>query len=83
MFFLSRKDGDELFKRVRFIEQTVAVNQEHDKNLEELFKEHDKQEMIKYDNIQKRLDSNSKFQYMVVGGFILLETLHKFGIISF
>jgi tetrahydromethanopterin S-methyltransferase subunit G len=81
--WISRKDINELFSRVREVEKHIAVNKEHDNNLEELFIKHDKEEMIKYDKIQKRLDDLYKILYLVFGGFIFLETLHKFGLISF
>ena len=83
MFFLSNKDVNEIFTRLREVEKVVEVNQEHNSNLEIMFTNHDKQEMIKYDSIQDRLDKLSKFQYMAIGGFILFEFLHKMGYISF
>ena len=80
--WLSRRDGNELFNRVREVEKSFAVNEEHNKNIEELFINHDKQEMIKYDKIQKKLDILFKFQYIAIGALILFEFLHKLGYLS-
>lgn len=83
MFWLSKKDGNELFTRLRDIERISAVREEHEQNLEELFIKHDREEMLKYDNIQKRLDNLQKFQYIAIGALTLFEFLHRLGLLTF
>ena len=83
MYWLSKKDGNELFTRLRSIEKEIAVKGEHDDNLEELFIKHDREEMVKYDNIQKRLDNLQKFQYIAIGALTLFEFLHRLGLLTF
>lgn len=47
------------------------------------FSNHDDKEMEKYGEIDKRLLKIEKILYMFMGGFILIETLHKFKLVSF
>lgn len=82
MFFLSNKNIDEIYTRLRQVEKVVEVNQEHNSNLENMFEKHDEQEMIKYDSIQKTLVTLVRNQNYMVGAFILYEFLHKMGYIS-
>lgn len=67
---------------MREVEKTFAVNEEHNKNIEKLFIKHDAEEMTKYDNIQKRLDSLQKFQYIFIGALTFFEILNRMGYIS-
>jgi len=90
MFGLSSRDSKELFSRVSDIEKTLAVREEHNTNLEQLFIKHDKEEMIKYTNIQNRLDSmdkkqqkNENIKYGLVAIFLFFEFLVKMGYLSF
>ena len=83
MFWLSKKDGNEFSTRLSFIEKEIAVNKVHDNNLAELFIKHDREEMKKYDNIQKRLDNLQKIQYIALGALMLFEFLHRLGLLVF
>ncbi len=65
------------------------VKQANYKNLELLFFRHDKEEMIKYDKIQNKLnemDKNNnedkKYRNIVIGFIISFEFMHKLGYIS-
>lgn len=73
---------DEIFIRLRKVENKVSVKSEHDKHVEdkiddmlETFKDHDKEEMIKYDSVKKSLDKLFKHFYMIIGAFLLLQFL--------
>lgn len=90
MFWLSKNDGLALFDRLRKLEKKTAVDREHDGNLENMFKIHDKKEMKKYKKIQKRLDSmdkkqqkNENIKYSFLAVFVFFEFLVKMGLISF
>lgn len=87
--FIRNKDLNALFDRLRIVEQEVAVQEEKDINLLEAFAKHDKEEMIKYEIIQKRLNSmdkenkeDRKYRNYVVGALITFETLSRLGYIS-
>ena len=88
--WISKEDINNLFDRLRFLENKVNVKEEHNNNLEELFIKHDKEEMIKYNKIQERLDSmdkkqqkNENIKYSFVAVFLFFEFLQKMGFISF
>ena len=82
MIFLSNKDANEIFTRLREVEKVVEVNNEHNLNLEKMFTKHDEQEMIKYDSIQKILAVLVRNQNYMIGAFIFYEFLNKMGYIS-
>jgi hypothetical protein len=88
--FISRRDLNDVFDRLRVVESDVRIQSERDTNiLEKLdknnknFEDHDENEMIKYDEINKSLDNLKKDRYLVIGGFLLFEILSKYGLISF
>jgi len=87
--FLTRKDFNDIYDRLRIVEENVAVKSEHDKHISDkideianTFNEHDKAEMIKYDSIKQSIDKLFKHFYMIVGAFLLFQYLITNGYIN-
>lgn len=72
-----KKLFNEIFTRLRELERSHAVNLEHDKILESMFKEHDEKEMKKHDKINDSLDSLKKNQFIAFGILIAYEYFTK------
>ena len=83
----TKRDLNEVFDRVRKLETAQAVSKERDKtlvdkmdSLHEFFKDHDGQEMRKYDNMNKDIKYLTKFAYIATGvglilGFVGIENI--------
>jgi len=75
--FISNKELNDIYDRLRSAENQLSVNIEHDKNLESLFKIHDEKEMKKYDSIDDSIKKLSQNQYIAVGILLAYEYFTK------
>ena len=65
-----------IFDKLDSIAKSVEAHKDN-------FIKHDEEEMKKYAGIDARLLKLERILYAFMGGFIVLETLHKFKILSF
>ncbi|NCO01426.1 MAG: hypothetical protein GW906_06330 [Epsilonproteobacteria bacterium] len=75
--FVSKRELNDIYDRLRDAENSLSINIEHDKNLESLFKTHDINEMKKYDSIDESIKKLSQNQYIAVGILIAYEYFTK------
>ena len=83
----TKRDLNEVFDRIRKLETSHAVTKERDKTLlekmdglKDFFEKHDKQEMAKYNDINKDVKQLTTFMYIATGismvlGFVGIDNI--------
>ena len=86
----NKTEFNDIFKRLRVVESEIASKKERDiailEKIEDfriVFSTHDDKEMVKYNEIQKSINSFIRDRNYIVGAVLLFEVLQKYNIITF